>query len=104
MGGAEIPRWMRLRLMDFGDDKASIKAFGVDVISRLSQDLLDSGAPGLHFYTLNNADVTMGIWRSEEHTSELQSLMRIAYAVFCLQKNRKSNTQFSRCDKPMDKD
>ncbi|HEY9572565.1 MAG TPA: methylenetetrahydrofolate reductase [NAD(P)H] [Pusillimonas sp.] len=63
MCGAEIPRWMRLRLMDFGDDKASIKAFGVDVISRLSQDLLDSGAPGLHFYTLNNADVTMGIWK-----------------------------------------
>jgi methylenetetrahydrofolate reductase (NADPH) len=63
MCGAEIPRWMRLRLTDFGDDKASIKAFGVDVISRLSQDLLDSGAPGLHFYTLNNAEVTMGIWK-----------------------------------------
>ncbi|MGB3291002.1 MAG: methylenetetrahydrofolate reductase [NAD(P)H] [Burkholderiaceae bacterium] len=63
MCGAEIPRWMRLRLADFGDDKASIKAFGVDVISRLSQDLLDSGAPGLHFYTLNNAEVTMGIWK-----------------------------------------
>lgn len=63
MCGAEIPRWMRLRLTDFGDDKASIKAFGMDVISRLSQDLLDSGAPGLHFYTLNNAEVTMGIWK-----------------------------------------
>ncbi|HWK69227.1 MAG TPA: methylenetetrahydrofolate reductase [NAD(P)H] [Burkholderiaceae bacterium] len=63
MCGAEIPRWMRLRLADFGDDKASIKEFGVDVISRLSQDLLDSGAPGLHFYTLNNAEVTMAIWK-----------------------------------------
>lgn len=63
MCGAEIPRWIRLRLADFGDDKASIKAFGVDVISRLSQDLLDNGAPGLHFYTLNNAEVTMAIWR-----------------------------------------
>ncbi|MGP1614390.1 MAG: methylenetetrahydrofolate reductase [NAD(P)H] [Pollutimonas bauzanensis] len=63
MCGAEIPRWIRLRLADFGDDKASIKAFGVEVISRLSQDLLDHGAPGLHFYTLNNAEVTMAIWR-----------------------------------------
>lgn len=63
MCGAEIPRWIRLRLTDFGDDKASIRAFGVDVISRLAQDLLDQGAPGLHFYTLNNADVTMAIWK-----------------------------------------
>lgn len=63
MCGAEIPRWIRLRLADFGDDKASIKAFGIDVIGKLSQDLLDKGAPGLHFYTLNNADVTMAIWR-----------------------------------------
>ncbi len=63
MCGAEIPRWIRLRLADFGDDKASIKAFGIDVVSRLSQDLLDNGAPGLHFYTLNNAEVTMAIWR-----------------------------------------
>jgi methylenetetrahydrofolate reductase (NADPH) len=63
MCGAEIPRWIRLRLTDFGDDKASIKAFGVDVISRLAQDLLDQGAPGLHFYTLNNADVTTAIWK-----------------------------------------
>lgn len=63
MCGAEIPRWIRLRLVDYGDDKASIKAFGVDVISRLSQDLLDNGAPGLHFYTLNNAEVTMAVWK-----------------------------------------
>ena len=63
MCGAEIPRWIRLRLADYGDDKASIKAFGIDVVARLSQDLLDNGAPGLHFYTLNNAEVTMAIWR-----------------------------------------
>lgn len=63
MCGAEIPRWMRLRLMDFGDDKASIRAFGVDVITRMCQRLLDGGAPGLHFYTLNNAEVTTAIWR-----------------------------------------
>lgn len=61
MCGAEIPRWIRLRLEEFGDDKESIKAFGVDVVTRLSQQLLDQGAPGLHFYTLNNAAVTMAI-------------------------------------------
>lgn len=61
MCGAEIPRWIRLRLADFGEDKASIRAFGIDVITKLSQDLLDNGAPGLHFYTLNNAEVTLAI-------------------------------------------
>lgn len=61
MCGAEIPRWMRLRLADFGDDRASIRAFGVDVIGRLCQDLLDGGAPGIHFYTLNGADASMAI-------------------------------------------
>ncbi|MFT0545025.1 methylenetetrahydrofolate reductase [NAD(P)H] [Allopusillimonas ginsengisoli] len=63
MCGAEIPRWLRLRLIDFGDDRASIRAFGTDVIAQLSQTLLDRGAPGLHFYTLNNAEATMAIWR-----------------------------------------
>src|SRR5690606_14520486 len=48
MCGAEIPRWIRSRLADFGDDRASIKAFGQDFITRLSQNLLDQGAPGLH--------------------------------------------------------
>lgn len=61
MCGAEIPRWLRLRLADFADDRASIRAFGIDVITQLSQQLLDGGAPGLHFYTLNNADVTRRI-------------------------------------------
>jgi methylenetetrahydrofolate reductase (NADPH) len=61
MCGAEIPRWIRSRLADFGDDRASIKSFGKDVVTRLSQDLLDRGAPGLHFYTLNNAEVAMAI-------------------------------------------
>ena len=63
MCGAEIPRWLRLRLAEFGDDRASIKAFGVDVITQMCQRLLDQGAPGLHFYTLNNADVTQAIHR-----------------------------------------
>lgn len=61
MCGAEIPRWIRLRLADFGDDKASIRAFGVDVVGQLCQDLLDANVPGLHFYTLNGADAAMSI-------------------------------------------
>lgn len=61
MCGAEIPRWIRLRLADFGDDRASIRSFGLDVVSQLAQDLIDGGAPGLHFYTLNGAEATMNI-------------------------------------------
>ena len=61
MCGAEVPRWIRLRLADFGDDRASIRDFGLEVISKLSQDLLDGGAPSLHFYTLNGAETTMRI-------------------------------------------
>lgn len=60
--GAEVPRWIRLRLASFGDDKASIRAFGRDVIGSLCQRLLDSGAPGLHFYTLNQAEAVREIW------------------------------------------
>lgn len=61
MCGAEIPRWLRLRLADFGDDKASIRAFGIDVISDMSEKLLTQGAPGVHFYTLNQADAVSAI-------------------------------------------
>ncbi|WP_397476292.1 methylenetetrahydrofolate reductase [NAD(P)H] [Pusillimonas sp.] len=64
MCGAEVPRWIRLRLAEFGDDKASIRAFGEEVVSRLCQTLLDQGAPGLHFYTLNNAQPTLAITRN----------------------------------------
>ncbi|HLU20052.1 MAG TPA: methylenetetrahydrofolate reductase [NAD(P)H] [Pusillimonas sp.] len=64
MCGAEVPRWIRLRLAEFGDDKASIRAFGEDVVSRLCQNLLDQGAPGLHFYTLNGAESTLAITRN----------------------------------------
>ena len=53
--GAEIPRWIRLRLQAFGDDTASIKAFGLDVVSDLCEQLLNGGAPGLHFYTMNQS-------------------------------------------------
>ncbi|TJZ70081.1 methylenetetrahydrofolate reductase [NAD(P)H] [Chitiniphilus eburneus] len=55
MCGAEIPRWLRLRLASFGDDSAAIRAYGLDVVTELSDKLLAGGAPGLHFYTLNAA-------------------------------------------------
>ena len=57
--GAEIPRWIRLRLQAFGDDTASIKAFGLDVVSDLCEQLLNGGAPGLHFYTMNQSQTVM---------------------------------------------
>lgn len=61
--GAEIPRWIRLRLESYGDDTASIKAFGLDVVTDLCERLLALGAPGLHFYTLNQAGATSTIWQ-----------------------------------------
>jgi len=61
--GAEIPRWVRRRLESFGDDRASIRAFGADVVSDLCERLLAHGAPGLHFYTMNMAAPTLEIWR-----------------------------------------
>lgn len=63
MCGAEIPRWIRLKLASFGDDSASIKAFGLDVVTALCERLLAGGAPGLHFYTLNQAVATTEICR-----------------------------------------
>jgi len=59
--GAEIPRWLSLRLQDFGDDVASLRAFGVDVVAELCEQLLAGGAPGLHFYTLNQAGIISNI-------------------------------------------
>ena len=59
--GAEIPRWIRLRLQSFGDDTASIKAFGLDVVTDLCEQLRAAGAPGLHFYTMNQAQATLEI-------------------------------------------
>ena len=60
--GAEIPRWMRLKLEGFHDDSASIRAFGIDVVAALCDKLLAAGAPGLHFYTLNQSALTKAIW------------------------------------------
>ena len=59
--GAEVPRWIRLRLQSFGDDTASIKAFGLDIVTDLCDQLCVAGAPGLHFYSLNQADTTLSI-------------------------------------------
>ncbi len=62
--GAEIPRWIRRRLEGFGDDSASIRAFGLDVVTRMCASLIERGAPGLHFYTLNQVTLTASIWRA----------------------------------------
>ncbi len=61
--GAEIPRWIRRKLEGYGDDTASIRSFGLDVVTALCDELLASGAPGLHFYTLNQAELTTTIWQ-----------------------------------------
>ena len=63
MCGAEIPRWIRLKLNSYGDDSASIKAFGLDVVASMCERLLQGGAPGLHFYSLNQAAATTAIWQ-----------------------------------------
>jgi methylenetetrahydrofolate reductase (NADPH) len=61
--GAEIPRWIRNKLEGYGDDLASIRSFGLDVVTALCDRLLRGGAPGLHFYTLNQAGPTSTIWQ-----------------------------------------
>ena len=61
--GADIPRWVRKRLEVFGDDRASIRAFGLEVVTGLCRRLLEQGAPGLHFYTLNQAEASVAIWK-----------------------------------------
>jgi len=63
MCGTEIPRWIRLKLASYGDDSESIRAFGLDVVTQLCEQLLEGGAPGLHFYTLNQPAATMAIWQ-----------------------------------------
>ena len=62
--GAEIPRWLRNRLEGFGDDKESLREFGVEVVTKLCRNLLDGGAPGLHFYSMNLAGSVAKIWKN----------------------------------------
>ena len=61
--GAEIPRWIRRKFESFGDDSASVRSFGLDVVTAICDRLLAGGAPGLHFYTLNQAGLTTTIWQ-----------------------------------------
>ena len=59
--GAEVPRWLRLRLEGYGDDLASIRAFGLDVVAALCQRLLQGGAPSLHLYTMNQSEAALAL-------------------------------------------
>ena len=61
--GAEIPRWIRRKMEGFGDDTASVRAFGLDVVTDICDKVLSQGAPGLHFYTLNQAGLSSTIWQ-----------------------------------------
>ena len=61
--GAEIPRWIRRTLEGYGDDNESVQAFGLDVVTQLCEKLLAGGAPGLHFYTLNQSGPALEIWK-----------------------------------------
>ena len=61
--GAEIPRWIRLRLQGFGEDTASIRDFGLDVVTSLCEQLRQRGVPGLHFYTMNQSATTLELCR-----------------------------------------
>ena len=61
--GAEIPRWMRKTMESYGDDSESVQSFGLDVVTQLCEKLLAGGAPGLHFYTLNQAGPSQEIWK-----------------------------------------
>ena len=66
--GAEIPRWLRKRLEAFGDDLDGLRAYGQDVVSELCEQLLEAGAPGLHFYSMNQVEPTLSLWQNlEQH-------------------------------------
>jgi len=73
MCGAEIPRWLRKRLEGFGDDRASILAYGADVVTDMCRRLLEQGAPGLHFYTMNRAKATEAIWKALDLGSHMRA-------------------------------
>ena len=62
--GADLPRWVRLRLEELEDDKPALQEFGLSVVTRLCQTLLSGGAPGLHFYTINQAGPTLRLWET----------------------------------------
>ena len=64
MCGAEIPRWIRKQLEAYGDDSDSIRKFGEEVVTEMCEKLLKAGAPGLHFYTLNQVEPSISIWKN----------------------------------------
>ncbi|NCN66963.1 MAG: methylenetetrahydrofolate reductase [NAD(P)H] [Thiomicrospira sp.] len=70
--GAEVPRWLKCRLESYGDDTESLKAFGQEVVTEMCQRLLDAGAPGLHFYSMNQAEPTTGIVQALTFKSPLE--------------------------------
>ena len=61
---ADIPQWLRRKLESYADDFDSIKDFGADFVSEMSRKLLDMGAPGLHFYSMNQSEATLRIWNN----------------------------------------
>ncbi|MEF3193094.1 MAG: methylenetetrahydrofolate reductase [NAD(P)H] [Halothiobacillaceae bacterium] len=65
--GAEIPRWLRKRLEAMGDNTEGIRAYGLDVVGKMCEDLLAGGAPGLHFYTMNQVEPTLSLWQRVAH-------------------------------------
>jgi methylenetetrahydrofolate reductase (NADPH) len=66
--GADLPRWVRLRLEELQDDKPGLQDFGLEVVTRLCQTLLSNGAPGLHFYTVNQSEPTLRLWKNIKGT------------------------------------
>lgn len=64
MCGAEIPQWLRRKLESYADDADAIKDFGAEFVTSMCQRLLDMGAPGLHFYTMNQSEASLRIWNS----------------------------------------
>jgi methylenetetrahydrofolate reductase (NADPH) len=62
--GIEIPRWVALKMEGFLDDAASIRAFGLEVVTRLCEKLIQGGAPGIHFYTMNQSDLSLDICKN----------------------------------------
>jgi methylenetetrahydrofolate reductase (NADPH) len=71
--GADLPRWVRLRLEHLQDDKPALLDFGLDVVTRLCETLLRNGVPGLHFYTINQAEPTLRLWNNLALTSQARA-------------------------------
>jgi methylenetetrahydrofolate reductase (NADPH) len=71
--GADLPRWIRLRLEELQDDKEALLEFGLCVVTRLCETLLRNGAPGLHFYTINQAGPTLRLWENLALTASVSA-------------------------------